>query len=164
MILLHLLTPHLLLSLQVEKILEKRVQKGGYTEYLVKWKNYEVSKSVPPSPVVIPPPQDPEENTWEPLDNLAEAEKAIKVFEKDQVAAVGNVISDYEQEVKGLQAAKAQGQGNKRSYSKALSEVTHLPGLHLHLLQPNTLPSTGQRQGGEGAAVQGCSRGGQGEG
>merc|ERR1719452_419232 len=56
-----------------EKILEKRVQKGGYT------------------------------------DNLVEAEKAIKVFEKDQ-------------EVKGLQAAKAQGQGNKRSYSKALSE------------------------------------------
>ena len=29
--------------LQVEKILEKRTQKGGYTEYLVKWRNYEVT-------------------------------------------------------------------------------------------------------------------------
>ena len=27
---------------EVEKILEKRIQKGGYTEYLVKWRNYEV--------------------------------------------------------------------------------------------------------------------------
>eukprot|EP00092_Neocalanus_flemingeri_P023078 GFUD01025021.1.p1 GENE.GFUD01025021.1~~GFUD01025021.1.p1 ORF type:complete len:174 (+),score=43.14 GFUD01025021.1:98-619(+) len=52
---------------EVEKILEKRVEKGGYTEYLIKWRNYE----------------DPEENTWEPVDNLADAEKAIKAFEKD---------------------------------------------------------------------------------
>merc|ERR1711862_655558 len=51
----------------VEKILDKRAEKGGYTEYLVKWKNYE----------------DPEENTWEPVDNLGDAEKAIKAFEKD---------------------------------------------------------------------------------
>merc|ERR1711925_45355 len=52
---------------EVEKILDKRAEKGGYTEYLVKWKNYE----------------DPEENTWEPVDNLGDAEKAIKAFEKD---------------------------------------------------------------------------------
>ena len=32
--------------------------------------------------------QDPEENTWEPLDNLGEAEKAIKLFEKEQVVSV----------------------------------------------------------------------------
>merc|ERR1719209_1873703 len=76
---------------EVEKILEKRVQKGGYTEYLVKWRNYD----------------DPEENTWEPLDNLAEAEKAIKVFEKDQ-------------EVKGLQAAKARGFGRGLAAEKIL--------------------------------------------
>ena len=25
---------------EVEKVLDKRVEKGGYTEYLVKWKNY----------------------------------------------------------------------------------------------------------------------------
>merc|ERR1712243_375283 len=52
---------------EVEEILDKRAEKGGYTEYLIKWKNYE----------------DPEENTWEPVDNLGDAEKAIKAFEKD---------------------------------------------------------------------------------
>ena len=53
---------------EVEKILDKRVNKTGFTEYLVKWRSYE----------------DPEENTWEPLDNLGDAEKAIKLFEKEQ--------------------------------------------------------------------------------
>lgn len=52
---------------EVEKILDKRVNKTGFTEYLVKWRSYE----------------DPEENTWEPLDNLGDAEKAIKLFEKE---------------------------------------------------------------------------------
>merc|ERR1711909_268371 len=42
---------------EVEKILEKRVKKGGQIEYLVKWKNYD----------------DPDDNTWEPADNLKEA-------------------------------------------------------------------------------------------
>ena len=53
---------------EVEKILDKRVNKTGFTEYLVKWRNYE----------------DPEENTWEPVDNLGDAEKAIRLYEKDQ--------------------------------------------------------------------------------
>ena len=53
---------------EVERILDKRTTKGGFTEYLVKWRNYD----------------DPEENTWEPLDNLGDAEKAIKAWEKDQ--------------------------------------------------------------------------------
>ena len=52
---------------EVERILDRRIEKGGYTEYLVKWKNYE----------------DPAENTWEPVDNLADAEKAIKAFDKE---------------------------------------------------------------------------------
>ena len=37
----------IMLAIQVEKILDKRTQKGGYTEYLVKWRNYEV-KLLPP--------------------------------------------------------------------------------------------------------------------
>ena len=53
---------------EVEKILDKRVNKAGFTEYLVKWRSFD----------------DPEENTWEPVDNLGDAEKAIKVFEKEQ--------------------------------------------------------------------------------
>ena len=41
---------------------------GGKTqiEYLVKWKNYD----------------DPDDNTWEPADNLREARIAIEKFEK----------------------------------------------------------------------------------
>ena len=53
---------------EVEKILDKRVNKTGFTEYLVKWRSFD----------------DPEENTWEPVDNLGDADKAIKLFEKEQ--------------------------------------------------------------------------------
>ena len=49
--------------------------------------------------------QDAEENTWEPLDNLGEAEKAIKLFEK-------------ELELKNLSVVKAQGQQNKRKLTQ----------------------------------------------
>ena len=71
----------------MEKILDKRTQKGGYTEYLVKWRNYEVNlgKIRLSLSQFFKIQQDPEENTWEPLDNLGEAEKAIKLFEKEQV-------------------------------------------------------------------------------
>ena len=51
---------------EVEKVLEKRVKKGGQVEYLVKWKNYD----------------DPDDNTWEPADNLKEAKNVIDKFEK----------------------------------------------------------------------------------
>ena len=123
--------------MQVEKILDKRTQKGGYTEYLVKWRNYEVGLR----PMYCQPlwlflnsififltmyalaSQDPEENTWEPLENLGEAEKAIKLFEKEQVTLLreGNMtIGQILQELKGHAAAKAQGQNNKRTYAKVL--------------------------------------------
>ena len=51
---------------EVEKVLDKRVKKGNQVEYLVKWKNYD----------------DPDDNTWEPADNLKEAKTAIDKFEK----------------------------------------------------------------------------------
>ena len=50
----------------LEKVLDKRVKKGNAVEYLVKWKNYD----------------DPDDNTWEPADNLREAKVAIEKFEK----------------------------------------------------------------------------------
>jgi len=50
---------------EVEKVLEKRTKKGGKVEYLVKWRGFE----------------DPDENTWEPADNLDGAEDEIKKFE-----------------------------------------------------------------------------------
>ena len=123
--------------MQVEKILDKRTQKGGYTEYLVKWRNYEVGLR----PMYCQPlwlflnsififltmyalaSQDPEENTWEPLENLGEAEKAIKLFEKEQVTKLRDgimTIGQILQELKGHAPAKAQGQNNKRTYAKVL--------------------------------------------
>lgn len=50
---------------EVEKVLDKRTKKGQ-VEYLVKWKNYD----------------DPDDNTWEPADNLKEAKPTIDKFEK----------------------------------------------------------------------------------
>jgi len=52
---------------EVEKVLDKRVKKGGQVEYMVKWRGYD----------------DPDDNTWEPADNLKEAKPAIDRFEKD---------------------------------------------------------------------------------
>ena len=63
---------------EVEKILDKRQRKGGM-EYLVKWKNFD----------------DPDDNTWEPSDNLGDAEEKIKKFEKD-LEAKSNVAAKKE--------------------------------------------------------------------
>ena len=60
---------------EVEKILDKRQRKNGL-EYLVKWKNFD----------------DPEDNTWEPADNLADAEAKIKIFEKDLETKAGAAV------------------------------------------------------------------------
>jgi len=54
---------------EVEEILDKRQTKEGM-EFLVKWKNFD----------------DPDDNTWEPADNLADAEEKIKQFEKAKAA------------------------------------------------------------------------------
>ena len=54
---------------EVEKVLDKRVQVGNQVEYLVKWKGYD----------------DPDDNTWEPADNLREAKVAIDMFEKEEM-------------------------------------------------------------------------------
>jgi len=51
---------------EVEKILEKR-GKGKKLEYLVKWKNFEKE----------------EDQTWEPMDNLAESREIVELFEKE---------------------------------------------------------------------------------
>merc|ERR1711864_49955 len=72
---------------EVEKILDKRVEKGGYTEYLVKWRNYEEG-----------------ENTWEPVDNLGDAEVAIKAFEKEIELKV--VSSKNAKRKSGIQGGK----------------------------------------------------------
>ncbi|CAN0556497.1 unnamed protein product [Ectocarpus sp. 8 AP-2014] len=77
---------------EVEKIMEKRIQKGNI-EYLVKWKNYD----------------DPDDNTWEPRDNLKEATAIIKLYEKDLDA-------------KNSAAAKSGTPANKRKSTAAGKE------------------------------------------
>ena len=52
---------------EVEKVLDKRTKKGGKVEYLVKWRGYD----------------DPDDNTWEPHENLEGSEAEIKKFETD---------------------------------------------------------------------------------
>ena len=53
----------------VENILDKRTAKRGKVEYLIKWKNYDK----------------PEDNTWEPLNNLGGYKELIETFEKKEV-------------------------------------------------------------------------------
>lgn len=48
----------------VEKIMDKKIDARGFVRYLVKWEGY------PPS-----------SNTWEPLENLAECDKALQAYE-----------------------------------------------------------------------------------
>jgi len=77
---------------EVETVLDKRTKKGGQVEYLVKWKGYD----------------DPDDNTWEPADNLKEAEALIKKYEKD--------LSE-----KNAAAAKSAPTSNKRKAAAAPS-------------------------------------------
>jgi len=51
---------------EVEKVLDKRINKNGEPEYLVKWKNF----------------NDPADDTWEPMANLDGADIEIKKFEQ----------------------------------------------------------------------------------
>ena len=50
----------------VENILEKRIAKKGKEEYLIKWKNFDL----------------PEDNTWEPVDNIENYKHLIDAYEK----------------------------------------------------------------------------------
>ena len=62
---------------EVEKVLDKRVTKGNAVEYLVKWKNYD----------------DPDDNTWEPADNLREANVSSQRRSSEQLTRLGSFFS-----------------------------------------------------------------------
>ena len=53
----------------VENILDKRVVEKGKVEYLIKWKHY----------------NNPEDNTWEPINNLDGYKDLIKLFEESSI-------------------------------------------------------------------------------
>ena len=54
----------------MEKILEKRRTKKGKLEYLVKWKDYDL----------------PEDNTWEPVNNIVKYQQLVEEFESKLLA------------------------------------------------------------------------------
>ena len=103
---------------EVEKILDKRQRKGGM-EYLVKWKNFD----------------DPDDNTWEPSDNLGDAEEKIKKFEKDLEAksSIGekkeaDKIKDF-LEVASKKAKKKKAHGFARNLdAEKIVGATNEPG------------------------------------
>lgn len=77
---------------EVEKVLDKRINKNGEPEYLVKWKNF----------------NDPADDTWEPTANLDGADIEIKKFEQalESGRKKGGVKRKEEKERKGESAPK----------------------------------------------------------
>lgn len=55
----------------VEKIMDKKIDGRGFVRYLVKWEGYPSSA-----------------NTWEPLENLAECDKALQAYEIRQALRI----------------------------------------------------------------------------
>ena len=122
---------------EVEKILDKRQRKGGM-EYLVKWKNFD----------------DPDDNTWEPSDNLGDAEEKIKKFEKD-LEAKSSVAAKKE-------AAKRKATGSPAPRSEKDAKVTTCFNINLSSLFATTFCFmkplsllTGNHQEGQGGESSG---------
>ena len=107
---------------EVEKILDKRVERGGAgIEYLVKWRNYE----------------DPEENTWEPVDNLADAAKLIKVFEKDLEAKMNPLAANVKNPGKRKTGPGGGAQNNAKI--QRVETVQQVSSICVHLFTWNAL-------------------------
>ena len=119
---------------EVEKILDKRQRKGGM-EYLVKWKNFD----------------DPDDNTWEPSDNLGDAEEKIKKFEKD-LEAKSSVAAKKE-------AAKRKATGSPAPRSEKDAKVTtriqHSLFENIFCFMKLYLLHTGNNQEGKGGESSG---------
>ena len=98
-------------AFEIEMILDKRVIKGKKVEYLIKWKNFD----------------DPEDNTWEPADDLEVADELIQIFEnlmaqdkkqKDDINLCGNKESLQNDLDNKTEATKPETKKDKNSYKK----------------------------------------------
>jgi len=81
---------------EVEKILNKR-GKGKKLEYLVKWKNFDKE----------------EDQTWEPMDNLAESREIVDLFEKE--------LQEKDKQVVETETPEKSKKTSKRGRSKSVT-------------------------------------------
>lgn len=86
----------------VEKILDKRMNDKGFVEYFVKWEGFPASS-----------------NTWEPLSNLVECEKAMQKYELDRAMALASRYGE----------SGGKGPGDHRRGGHKTYEVREIVGL-----------------------------------
>jgi hypothetical protein len=94
----------------VEKILEKRIVKKGKVEYLIKWKNYDK----------------PEDNTWEPVNNIDAYKTLIEAYEnnfsdvliQDKKLDERNKLKNQIEELNNSKAKKASETKSGKVYVK----------------------------------------------
>ena len=119
---------------EVEKILDKRQRKGGM-EYLVKWKNFD----------------DPDDNTWEPSDNLGDAEEKIKKFEKDLEAksSVAAKKESAKRKATGSPAPRSEKDA-KVTTSLLFLQIFSASWNHIHFMQATTKKAKEEKAQGFG--------------
>ncbi|KAI1711556.1 chromo (CHRromatin organization MOdifier) domain-containing protein [Ditylenchus destructor] len=91
---------------EVDMILDKRLV-NGTAEYLVKWLGYE----------------DPEDNTWEPAENLV-CDSLIEAFEKQQIEKANGVA--------GVSGQNGVADGQKRKSQNRSKKVSSRPSKHTY--------------------------------
>ena len=88
--------------------MDKRLTKGNKIEYLIKWKNY----------------YDPEDNTWEPADDLEVADELIQIFETETMVKKKKQFSKVvdEKKEKESQSANMKKKTDKKTKTKKAEE------------------------------------------
>ena len=94
--------------------------KGNKLEYLIKWKNYD----------------DPEDNTWEPADDLEVADELIQIFETETMAKKKKEYSKFvdKKKEKESQSANMKKKGYKKTKTKKAEEKKY--NLNCKKLEP----------------------------
>ena len=88
--------------------MDKRLTKGNKIEYLIKWKNY----------------NDPEDNTWEPVNDLEVAVELIQIFETETMAKKKKEYSKFvdKKKEKESQSANMKKKTDKKTKTKKAEE------------------------------------------
>ena len=106
---------------EVEQILDKRQRKGGM-EYLVKWKNFD----------------DPDDNTWEPADNLTDASLKIKEFEKDLENKATNAAKQIDTGKRKSNSATVTSEKTSTTNTNTKTDTSKKPPVRIPILAKQT--------------------------